>query len=62
MDSDLIKKRCDALLIAMLGSKMAPEWWQSRNKAFDMQTPFEVFGSDPDKVYKYLLGHVDGYG
>lgn len=55
------KKRCDALLTAMLGAALVEKWWNGPNKAFDMETPITVFEKDPNKVYSYLMGHVDGY-
>jgi len=49
-----LRARCNALLIAMLGPDLAPQWWNSRNKAFDMFTPEEKWKTDPMKVYTYL--------
>ena len=54
----VMKQRCDALLIAMLGKTAAPEWWDSRNKAFDMLTAREQWDKDPTVVYKYLMGNA----
>ena len=53
-----MKKRCDALLIALLGKDLAPKWWESRNKAFDGKTPAEQWGIDPQSVYDYLIFYV----
>jgi hypothetical protein len=54
----LLKVRCDALLLGMLGKDAARTWWDSRNKAFDMLTAREQWGKDPIVVYKYLMGHA----
>lgn len=55
LPKDIMLKRCEVLLIAMLGEEMAPKWWDSRNKAFDMKTPKEVWKTEPEKVYEYLM-------
>jgi hypothetical protein len=54
----VIKLRCDALLVAMLGKDAAPTWWWSRNESFDMLTAQEQWEKDPTVVYKYLMGHA----
>lgn len=54
----LMKARCDALLVAMLGKTAAPGWWDSKNKAFDMLTAQEQWDKDPTVVYTYLMGHA----
>jgi hypothetical protein len=55
-----IKQRCDALLMALVGSKgLVQGWWTSPNRAFGGSTPQSVFDSDPMKVYEYLMGSND---
>lgn len=56
--NDQLMSRCNALLIAIVGIDAAYKWWESRNKAFDMQTPDEVWKTEPEKVYGYLLHHT----
>ena len=56
-----MRRRCDMMLLSMLGAEQAPAWWKSANKAFDGRTPEEQWQSDPESVYSYLIGHVDGY-
>lgn len=51
----VMRKRCDALLIAMLGKNLAPQWWHSRNKAFDGKTPEEHWKENPKDVYDYVM-------
>ena len=46
------------LLTVMLGKNNVEDWWQSRNKAFDMKTAKEQFDIDPKIVYNYLMSHV----
>lgn len=55
---EIMLARCKVLVIAMLGKELAVNWWTSRNKAFDMQTPEEVWKTEPDKVYSYLMGEA----
>ena len=54
MMNDKLRTNCNAILLAMLGPDLAKDWWQSRNKAFDMLTPEEIWGNNPMQVYTYL--------
>jgi hypothetical protein len=58
MNEQLMLGRCHALLIAMIGKDAAPRWWSGQNKAFDMQTPEEVWKTEPEKVYNYLMEYA----
>lgn len=58
----LMRRRCDTMILSMVGAEMAPDWWNSRNYAFDGFTPNEMFGKDPERVYRYIIGYIDGYG
>ena len=51
----MIKERCDALVIAMVGKELANGWWNSPNKAFNGQTPMET---PLEIVYSYLMGYA----
>ena len=55
-----LKLRCDLLLVSLVGEKLVEKWWQSYNKFFE-DTPANVFLSDPNRVYDYIIPHVDGY-
>lgn len=49
-------KRSQLLLLALLGNKnLCEQWWNSPNKAFDLQTPKQVWDTEPEKVYGYLM-------
>jgi len=48
------------LLTAMLGSKLVDTWWSSPNKAFNGETPAEVWLTDYFKVYNYVMRNADG--
>lgn len=52
------RKNCDMILTALLGESLVKSWWNSRNLSFDMLTPEEVWSTDSDKVYKYLLDQI----
>ena len=53
LEKYVIKGRCDALVIAMVGEELADGWWNSPNKAFSGQKPIEA---PLDVVYNYLMG------
>lgn len=57
-----MRRRCEAMILSMVGAEMAPDWWNSRNYAFDGSTPNEMFEQDPERVYSYISGYIDGYG
>lgn len=57
-----MRLRCEAFLHAMLGKDHVSSWWQSRNLAFNSITPEQMWSISPEKVYHYLVGHVDKYG
>ena len=51
-------KRCNALLMAMLGSQaLVEQWWLSPNRAFDMAQPVNV---NKNKVEQYLMNMAYG--
>ena len=52
-----IRGRSEALLIALIGKELAPKWWQSPNRAFNMEKPEDVWKLDPESVYQYLMNH-----
>jgi hypothetical protein len=61
----IIKSNINQLLQPMLGrSELVDAWWDSKNKAFDMKTPEEVYQTGAEgrlSVYQYVLGSSDGY-
>ena len=58
--SDDLYDKCNRLIIAMVGERLAPMWWTGSNKRFDGETPEVVFKHSPDDVYKYLLNCAYG--
>ena len=58
MTNYFIKTQCNNLLRALVGENHMDLWWNSRNKAFDLLTPAEIFELDPNKVLNYLLTHA----
>jgi hypothetical protein len=60
MTPEVYRARCDSLLQALLGRRDAVTmWWQSANAHWQMRTPSEVFATDPETVYHYLLNFYD---
>jgi len=56
-----LKNRCDIILLSLLEEETASQWWHSRNKAFDMLTPQEMWDSGQyNRVYGYLLDQING--
>ena len=54
-----IKTALNECLMAMLGSEqLVSDWWKSPNKAFDMQTPNQVWEEDYDRVRSYVVGFL----
>lgn len=60
-DKIALKSKCNTYLVAMIGESLVEKWWQSPNKAFDLQKPVDVFEKNPDTVAQYILGCSDGY-
>lgn len=58
----LMRRRCDTIVLSMIGVDQSLNWWNSINNAFDGETPNEMFEKDPERVYNYLVGHIDRYG
>lgn len=59
MNVELMRKRSEALVIAMIGKDLAPKWWDGQNKAFELRTPNQQWEIDPTEVYAYLMRHAD---
>jgi hypothetical protein len=50
-----MKSKYDKLLMALLGKESLVErWWVSKNKAFDMKTPLEMYAEDAERVDRYI--------
>lgn len=59
--AEQLRKRCNALLTAMLGdATLVKGWWTTKNKAFKSSTPASVFDKDPVMVYSYLMRTSEG--
>ena len=59
-DPVLLRKRCEALIIAMVGKVLARQWWNNPNRAFDGKTPEQMYSVEPTKVYAYLMSRSEG--
>jgi hypothetical protein len=58
MQVEIMRKRSEVLVIALVGKALSEKWWNSHNKAFDM-TPEEKWKEEPEVVYNYLMFHAD---
>lgn len=60
-DKALIKESLNKILLANLGRPTLVEsWWESKNLAFNLETPASVFKKNPDAVVRYLMQHANG--
>jgi hypothetical protein len=57
---EILKDRCDQMLMALLGPEFAKTWWHSPNKAFGGLTPEGQWILDSQPVYNYLIQHCMG--
>ena len=48
------------MILALVGIEFSDRWWDSPNRAFENQTPTNVFLENPERVYSYLISHCDG--
>ncbi len=56
----MTRRRSEALVVALVGLKYAEDWWNSPNKAFDLQTPKQAWAVNYHTVYNYLMGTASG--
>jgi hypothetical protein len=53
------KTRLDGLLFAIIGSQsLVSKWWKTPNPSFDLQTPEQMFNSDPERVRDHIFAFV----
>lgn len=55
-----MRRRSEALVVALVGKEYADVWWDSKNKAFESLTPKQAWDKDPSAVYSYLMGIASG--
>ena len=55
-----MRARCEALVLAMVGKELADKWWTGSNKAFNGETPEQMYSVSPDAVYAYLMRSAEG--
>ena len=60
MQVEIMRKRSEVLVIALVGKNLSEKWWNSQNKAFNMMTPEEKWKEEPEAVYNYLMFHAEG--
>lgn len=59
MNKEQYLARCNVLLTVLMGTEK-DVWWTLPNHAFNLRTPAEVFDTDPQRVYDYLMNIKDG--
>lgn len=52
-----VREHCNMLLEAMVGKDLAPQWWDSPNRAFDGRKPRDT---ELSLVHSYLLNNAFG--
>ena len=53
--------RINLVLLSLLGShELVNQWWTSKNKAFDGQTPEKMFAKEPERVINYIKSQLNG--
>ena len=56
------EEKANMILKALLGNdELVARWWNSPNKAFDMETPDDLWhtSSGRNRVYNYLLDQME---
>lgn len=54
LDETAMKQECNRMIAALVGPLLVDDWWNSRNRAFDNQTPAGEWIRNPQRVYRYL--------
>lgn len=55
--NNLVRKRCEALVISILGKERANEWWVRPNVYWAGVKPVDI---DPKELYTYLMNRTVG--
>jgi hypothetical protein len=56
-----LKETYHNLLMSLLGKEALVErWWVSRNAAFDMKTPLDMYAEHPERVDQYIKDQFHG--
>jgi hypothetical protein len=56
----LMRARCESLVTAMVGRELVHQWWNGANRAFDGDTPEQMYSVAPSVVYAYLMRSAEG--
>jgi hypothetical protein len=54
--TEMLRKKSESLVIAMIGRAMSIGWWNKPSKAFSGSTPNEKWKTHPEFVYNHLVG------
>jgi hypothetical protein len=53
--------RLNLVLLSLLGSHdLVNKWWKTKNKAFDNETPENMFAKDSERVINYIKSQLNG--
>ena len=55
-----LKEKLDDILVNSLGVANTDTWWDSPNRALDMQTPRELFEYDAAMIVHYIQNQLHG--
>ena len=58
MKKEVFKECCDILLSPMMTGDLLQCWWNRKTSEFGGRTPLEVFDSDPEGMYNYLVSAI----
>lgn len=59
-DADIYYAAAHAAIAALVGDEHVDKWWASSNKAFDGQSPSDVWKTDKERVLNYIMSNVYG--
>lgn len=56
LNRDIRLEAINNALDYLLGSSSLKEkWWNTKNKAFDLETPKKIYETDPSRVSEYII-------
>lgn len=59
-EQQLMRKRCEVIVTALVGQELADQWWNGPNRAFGGDTPEQMYSVTPSVVYAYLMKSLEG--
>lgn len=59
-EQQLMRKRCEVIVTALVGQELADQWWNGPTRAFGGDTPEQMYSVAPSVVYAYLMKSLEG--